>query len=127
MQFTLAQCAADPTAESLVFCFAAAAAAAAAVDKAVKAFGIQVETQLSRVQARVLNPPLLAYGSPEAVTPGTRVSLSAAAAAAADDDDDDGESSSLVDVTVPNGWPSSSRRAIHNPEVARKGAAEHTL
>eukprot|EP00878_Enallax_costatus_P011253 GHUV01011750.1.p1 GENE.GHUV01011750.1~~GHUV01011750.1.p1 ORF type:complete len:582 (+),score=200.21 GHUV01011750.1:324-2069(+) len=41
-------------------------------DPAVKAFGIQVETQLSRVKARVLNPPMLAYGSPEALTPGTR-------------------------------------------------------
>jgi eukaryotic translation initiation factor 2C len=41
-------------------------------DKAVKAFGIQVETQLSRVAARVLKAPLLAYGNPEAITPGTR-------------------------------------------------------
>jgi hypothetical protein len=39
----------------------------------VKAFGIQVETQMSTVDARILNPPLLAYQRPEAITPGTRV------------------------------------------------------
>lgn len=44
-------------------------------DPAVKAFGLEIETQLSRVPARVLNPPMLAYGSPEALTPGTRVSM----------------------------------------------------
>jgi hypothetical protein len=43
-------------------------------DPAVKAFGIQVETQMSTVDARILNPPLLAYQRPEAITPGTRVS-----------------------------------------------------
>ncbi|KAF8058950.1 AGO1 [Scenedesmus sp. PABB004] len=41
-------------------------------DPAVRAFGIQVETAMKTVQARVLNPPLLAYGKPEALTPGTR-------------------------------------------------------
>jgi hypothetical protein len=39
----------------------------------VRAFGIQVETQMSSVDARILNPPLLAYQRPEAITPGTRV------------------------------------------------------
>lgn len=29
---------------------------------------------MADVQARVLNPPLLAYGQPQALTPGTRVS-----------------------------------------------------
>ncbi|WIA39818.1 hypothetical protein OEZ86_005871 [Tetradesmus obliquus] len=41
-------------------------------DPAVQAFGIQVETQMATVAARILNPPLLAYQRPEAITPGTR-------------------------------------------------------
>lgn len=40
----------------------------------MQAFGIKVDTRMADVQARVLNPPLLAYGQPEALTPGTRVS-----------------------------------------------------
>lgn len=44
-----------------------------ATDPAVKAFGISIDTKMADVNARVLNPPLLAYGKPEALTPGTRV------------------------------------------------------
>lgn len=50
-------------------------AALCCADPAVKAFGITVDTKMAVVQARVLNPPLLAYGQPQALTPGTRVSL----------------------------------------------------
>lgn len=57
-----------------MYLLTSAVALPALADPAVKAFGLQVETSLSRVKARVLNPPLLAYGSPEALTPGTRVS-----------------------------------------------------
>jgi hypothetical protein len=42
-------------------------------DPAVKGFGIRVETKMADVGARVLNPPLLAYQKPSALTPGTRV------------------------------------------------------
>jgi hypothetical protein len=49
----------------------------------VKAFGISVDTRMADVQARVLNPPLLAYQQPAALTPGTRVSGRPAPAAAA--------------------------------------------
>jgi len=40
----------------------------------VKAFGISVDTRMAEVNARILNPPLLAYEQPQALTPGTRVS-----------------------------------------------------
>jgi hypothetical protein len=48
-------------------------ASALSADPAVQAFGISLDTKMSAVDARVLNPPLLTYSQPQALTPGTRV------------------------------------------------------
>jgi len=41
-------------------------------DPTAKAFGVEVETALQTVGARVLPPPRLAYGAPACIDPGTR-------------------------------------------------------
>jgi len=40
-------------------------------DPAVKAFGIQVKTTMVEVEARLLKQPMLGYGAPQALDPGT--------------------------------------------------------
>ena len=42
-------------------------------DPAVKAFGIQIKTTMVEVEARLLKQPMLGYGAPQALDPGTEV------------------------------------------------------
>jgi hypothetical protein len=44
-----------------------------AADPAIRSFGISVDRKMASVNARILNPPLLTYAKPQALTPGTRV------------------------------------------------------